>query len=180
MDQMTEALGPVAERFRSQVLEEMTAVARQRGLDLHPNEVSVLVNSLLPGMFANAAVAGLPKSNLERVLGGTAPVLFAYLPDVKLTSGVNVPAGCYAVTLDGRRRRAHLVGQDGKAVAELGLEVGSSQPSDVLARRAVVTDINGPELCTKVCVRVCLSVEVDLPGPFNPTVKVCIELIIEV
>lgn len=181
VDEIASRMTSVAETYRSQVLEEMTSVARQRRLDLHPDEVSVLVSNTLPGMvIANAAVAGLPDSTLDRILGGTEPVLFVYLPEVELTSGVNIPAGCYTVTMDGRRRRAQLVDQNDKAIADIGLEVSAAPPSRLLARKAVVTDVDGPELCAEVCVKICFSVKIDVRGPFNPSIRVCIEIIVKI
>ena len=52
--------------------------------------------------------------------------------------------------------------------------------NDCLARKIVSTNIGDVRLCAKVCLRICVSVEVDGPGPFNPSITVCVEVMVEV
>jgi len=151
-----------------------------RQLALENDEASILVTGRAgQWTLANAAVAGLPKSTLDEILGGR-PVLLALLPDLELVSGERIAAGVYTVHLDGKRRRAQFRGADNAVVGEGSLDVSAAEPSHYRTAKLVDTDINGPKTCASFCVKFCLSLVVNLPGPFDPSIDICIEVVVKI
>lgn len=172
---------PTATDFRQSVHKAMSDYAEKSGFKLHRNAIAVLVSDLIPGgMVGNAPIAGPAIETLDGLLGGKDPALLLMLPSLELTSGTKLDGGCYTLTFDGNERRARLLGLDNELRTDLPISLGASRPSEVLRAAKAATDIEGPELCQKICVRICFSVTVDLPGPFNPTVRACVEITVEV
>lgn len=149
---------------------------------MHPGSVSVLVHDAIPGggAVACAAIEGVGELSVDELFGGGKPALLIYLPTSTLISGPTLKEGVYAVTLDASRAIAELQDAGGNHVADVSMETGSVPANAYLAAKSVVTDIGDITMCVQVCVRVCFSIEVDGPGPFNPKAKICIELTIEV
>jgi hypothetical protein len=168
--------------YRSSVTKAVKASAKEHNLRVHPDSVSVLVNDAIPGggAVACAAVEGVGELSMADLFGGSKPALLIFLPSSTLISGPTLKEGVYAVVLDASRARAGLHDAGGNHVADVSMETGSVPANEYLARQRVVTDIGDVTLCFRVCVRVCFSVEINAPGPFNPKARICVELTIEV
>lgn len=86
--------------------------------------------------------------------------------------------GYYTIKFQTKKRVAEFIDADGIVVGEGELIVGAVPSNPYLAKKKTSVDVKGPNLCQEVCVEVCLSVKVDLPGPWNPTFDVCIKIIV--
>jgi hypothetical protein len=165
--------------FKREVASAMVSGARAYNLPIEADKTVYLVAPAEQLMVANAPIAGLRDQKIENLLDGQ-PVLFVYLSEVEFKDGPQLAAGFYAIRLRASQKIAEFVDAKDNVVAKGELTVGAEPSSEVMKMKRVSTDIDGPHTCHSVCVKVCLSLKIDLPGPWNPDIRICIEITIKV
>ena len=180
--QTTSPFESATSEYRSRISDALEEATGRHKLRVHAGSVSALVHDALPGAggVAVAAVANIHKLPIERLYGGREPVMLVYLPSVSLTSGAQLAEGVYSVTADAAKATAGLHDSEGNRVADVWMETGSVPQNRYLAAKILSTDIGDITLCAEICLKVCFSVEVDGPGPFNPSIKICVEVVVKV
>lgn len=157
----------------------LVAGARERCLSVECDKAVYLIAPDQALLIASVPVAALYAQKLEALLDGE-PVLLVYFPEVQLKDGASLKAGFYTVRLRAQRQVAEFIDAEGRTAGTGSLLMGARAPGGALKAKRVSADIDGPDLCYEACVKVCLTLKIDLPGPINPEFKICVEIIIKV